>query len=149
MIDPATFRRINPNYVISSVKSRNNDAEDDTTNNYFDASDNESDDDGGECTDCCCGGDGEGEGEGGEEADLKRIKFILDDKGHYHVVTKEEENEKAMKVEKVADDDEEEVDPVFTDDELLTGSPVVLGWAFNEKLWRENHLPCEPLLSVI
>lgn len=144
MIDPATFRRINPNYLVSSIKSRNNDDEDDEVNNYFDASENSSD--AGGCTDCCCCEEGEAEEEGEtecepvdeEEAELKRLKFVQDNKGNYHLVTKGEENEKVMKVERLSGNDEVEAELVFTDDELLTASPVVLGWAFNEKLWREH-----------
>lgn len=144
MIDPATFRRINPNYLVSSIKSRNNDDEDDEVNNYFDAS--ESSSDAGGCTDCCCCEEGEAEEEAETEceavdeaeAELKRLKFVQDDKGNYHLITKEEENEKAMKVERLSGDEEVEAELVFTDDELLTASPVVLGWAFNEKLWREH-----------
>lgn len=145
MIDPGTFRRINPNYLVSSIKSRNNDDEDDEANNYFDASENSSDAEG--CTDCCCCEDGEGEEEGeGEcevpdedEEELKRIKFVVDDEGNYQLITKEEENEKAMKIERVTGEEDPEAELVFTDDELLTASPVVLGWAFTEKLWREDH----------
>lgn len=153
MIDPATFRRINPNYLVSSIKSRNNDDEDDETNNYFDVSDSS---DAGGCTDCCCCEEGEAEEEGEteceavdeEEAELKRVKYVRDDKGNYHLVSKEEENKKAMKVERLSGDEEVEAELVFTDDELLTASPVVLGWAFNEKLWREHpHSPQSQLFS--
>lgn len=141
MIDPSTFRRINPNYLVSSIRSRNNDDEDDDLNNYFDASENSSD-----AEDCCCceedEGEEEGEGECGaadEEEELERIKYVLDDKGNYQAVTKGEENKKAMKIERVTGDEGPEAELVFTDDELLTASPVVLGWAFTEKLWREDH----------
>lgn len=147
MIDPATFRRINPNYLVSSIKSRNNDSEDDATNNYFDVSENSSD--AGGCTECCGCEEGEVEEEEGEceveneeETELNRVKLVVDDKGHYQLITKGQANEKAMNVERVTGDgDEDEDELVFTDDELLTASPVVLGWAFNEKLWREDHLP--------
>lgn len=146
MIDPSTFRRINPNYLVSSVKSRNNDEEDDAENNYFDVSEDSSEAGSDDCDGCCCcdgeGEDGEaagaGETAGGEDSEMKQAKFVIDDKGDYHIITKGEEIEKAMQVERVA---EEESEPVFTDDELLLASPVVLGWAFNEKLWREDHRP--------
>lgn len=143
MIDPGTFRRINPNYLVSSIRSRNNDDEDDEANNYFDLSEDSSD--AGGCTDCCCCEEDEAEEVGEtecepvdeEEADLKRVKYVRDDKGNYQLITKEEENDKAMRVERVSGDEEEEAELVFTEDELLTASPVVLGWAFNEKLWCE------------
>lgn len=147
MIDPGTFRRINPNYLVSSIKSRNNEDEDDEENNYFDASENSSD--AGGCTDCCCceesederGEEVEGECEvqDEEEEELKRMKFVLDEKGNYQLVTKGDVNQKAMKIERVTGDEGAEAELVFTDDELLTASPVVLGWAFTEKLWREDH----------
>lgn len=133
MIDPATFRRINPNYVISSIRSRYDDDEEAENNNNNGEEHESEEGEGGECTECCCSGEDDGKTE--EEKELERLKVVVDDKGNYQVVTKEQENVKKMKVERV--EEEEEVEPVFTDEELLTASPVVLGWAFTEKYWLE------------
>lgn len=133
MIDPATFRRINPNYVISSIRSRYDDDEEAENNNNNGEEHESEEGEGGECTECCCSGEDDGKTE--EEKELERLKVVVDDKGNYQVVTKEQENVKKMKVERV--EEEEEVEPVFTDEELLTASPVVLGWAFTEKYWRK------------
>ncbi|KAA8900259.1 hypothetical protein FN846DRAFT_959205 [Sphaerosporella brunnea] len=153
MIDPVTFRRINPNYVISSVKSRNNDAEDDDQANYFhlDSEKDEDEDDqeegqeedgggGGEdddaCSQCCCAEKREEEDE--EEKQRKAMRFVQDDRGDWHLVSKAEEEEKSMNVELFEkDEDAAKKELELTDEDYLIASPVVLGWAFNEKLWLE------------
>ena len=156
MIDPVTFRRINPNYVISSVKSRNNDAEDDDNANYFtldgcddagqgqgqgqgDGGDDDDDDDD-DCSQCCCS-ESKAEDEE-EEKQRKAMRYIRDDNGEWQMVTKAEEEEKTMKVEqfeKTVDDEDKVVDtePELEDDDYMIASPVVLGWAFTEKMWLE------------
>ncbi|KAF8535885.1 hypothetical protein BDD12DRAFT_808201 [Trichophaea hybrida] len=140
MIDPVTFRRINPNYIISSVKSRNNEAEEDENANYFHIEDRQEDDEGDEseaCSQCCCTEKTE---EDEEEKQRKAMRFVKDEKGDWHVVTKGEEEDKSMKVETLeqpADDEEEDKEPELEDEDYLIASPVVLGWAFNEKLWLE------------
>lgn len=135
MIDSATFRRINPNYLISSVKSRNNDEEDDNENNFFNTREECSppSSESGECTECCCGGEEEPEQ---EETPLESHKIVTDADGKYYVVSAQEVKEKAMMVDQLEEVDED-AEPDFTDEELLTASPVVLGWSFNEKLWLE------------
>jgi hypothetical protein len=162
MIDPVTFRRINPNYVVSSVKSRNNEEEDDENANYFtlengsdagESEDNSGAKDGGRgsninnanadeddsCSQCECGGDEDGGNE--DEKNRKLVRFVRDDKGDWHLVSKADEEEKKMhvsQIELVLDDEQEELkEPKFEDKDYLLASPVVLGWAFNEKLWLE------------
>ncbi|KAF8245455.1 hypothetical protein K440DRAFT_555778 [Wilcoxina mikolae CBS 423.85] len=140
MIDSVTFRRINPNYIISSVKSRNNEAEEDENANYFHIEDRQEDDEGDEsdaCSQCCCT---ERTEEDEEEKQRKAMRFVKDEKGDWHVVTKGEEEDKSMKVETLeqpADDEEEDKEPELEDEDYLIASPVVLGWAFTEKLWLE------------
>ncbi|KAF3767144.1 hypothetical protein M406DRAFT_11443, partial [Cryphonectria parasitica EP155] len=122
MVDTAIHRRINPNYPISVVRPKDH-------SGLGDADD--SDDD--------------GDGRGGDDNDDTRIKyvtkFIKDDKGRVSVVrmTKEEAQdfgkEKLAKVESQLDDNDETI--VFTDDEYLTASSLVLGFSFGEKLWLE------------
>lgn len=133
MIDPAIHRRINPNYPISTVKPKDPDVIDDTG----DSSDGS----------CCCEADSSGE-EGhtaaaaiGEEAPPKtKFKVMKDDKGRLQVVEVElDENGNEIHKEKMDEicGPDEQTDREFTEEELLIASPVVLGFAFSEKLWLE------------
>jgi len=154
MIDPATFRRINPNYYVSQVRSKDpeafggdndGDSDDDDSCAKFDSSDS-SDDDGG----------------------LKMVtRMVKDHSGQLRMVqmpkeqAPEEKNSKQSltalpqeqgggeepKVEKEAGGDEDakddEGDPLatikanLTENEYLLASPVVLGFSFSEKQWLE------------
>ena len=132
MVDPAIHRRINPNYPISTVKPKDPDIIDDS-----EASDDES---------CGCGGDSS-DGDDHhqvdqlEDADEPRtkMKLVLDEEERAHLVEVEvDENGNEIKKEtldtlEVPDDVEHE----FDEEELLIASPVVLGFAFSEKLWLE------------
>ncbi|KAI9894017.1 MAG: hypothetical protein M1814_004787 [Vezdaea aestivalis] len=138
MISPALFRRINPNYPISQIKRRTDE-------------DDDSDD---ECSDsdCCCHGaaDSDDEGNpappaaplGNEEVPEKTVRrFIKDPKtGKWEMVTftVDADGEVVMPSEKLEAEGEEKQE--FTDEELLIAGPVVLGFAFSEKLWLEMSL---------
>ena len=139
MIDPATFRRVNPNYPISWIAPK----EDDELVSF-------SDDDGSECG-CSCGADSDNEDAIGEQDGLDnyfdedrapkyKYKWAEDERGHTTFLAVE------------VDDDGDEIRPQhvdkltenpdlqkrsFTEEELLLTSPVVLGFAFSEKLWLE------------
>lgn len=140
MIDPAIFRRMNPNYPITFIKPR-------------------------EFDDCsCCGSDGEDEGEddckseksadggqglrldGSEKEDKEHIetKVVLDSDGKPYVVeVLVDEDGQVIPVEsidKLPENTDSGRKRTFTDEELLIASPVVLGFAFNEKLWLEFSL---------
>lgn len=134
MIDPALHRRINPNYPISTVKAKDPDLLD---------SDSEGDSD-----DCCCcassSDDGHGDANDNDsEPPRPRYKLVRDKKGKAQLVEVEyDENgeevppkEDLDKVDK--DNKNEDSTPDFTEEELLIASPVVLGFAFSEKLWLE------------
>jgi ATPase family associated with various cellular activities (AAA) len=135
MVDPAIHRRINPNYQISTVKPKEGDE-------YFEMSDNS---DGGSC-DCC---DNSSRSEYGEQDNhtpssdeskpRRRFKVIEDDNGDHHVVEikSEDEEEGIAPKEKLDSLAHRSKEDSFTDDELLIASPVVLGFAFSEKLWLE------------
>ncbi|KAI9762033.1 MAG: hypothetical protein M4579_000669 [Chaenotheca gracillima] len=138
MVDPAIHRRINPNYPISNVKPQ--EAEDE----YMEDSDDES------C--CCCGSDEEDEGRGngvtgfGDDDDKERTKLrvVIDDEGNAQLVrVPVDDNGEDVVEEKIAELDggdnkeEEKKEREFTEEELLLASPVVLGFAFSEKLWLE------------
>ncbi|KAK5175429.1 uncharacterized protein LTR77_000568 [Saxophila tyrrhenica] len=140
MLDPATFRRVNPNYPISWIKPKNDD--DDLFNMDSDGSDD----------DCCCGSDSDDEA--AATSDRRELQKSLDgdDKPKYKY--KWSENSRGdtvfVRVEVDADGDpipQQHVDKLaetadarkhtFTEDELLLTSPVILGFAFGEKLWLE------------
>lgn len=132
MVDPAIHRRINPNYPISTVKPKDPDIIDDS-----DESDDES------CGCACDSSDGDDhhQVEQLDDADEPRtkMKLVVDEEEHAHLVEVEvDENGNEIKKEnldtiEVADDAEHE----FSEEELLIASPVVLGFAFSEKLWLE------------
>lgn len=146
MIDPSIHRRINPNYPISLVRPKDHDLISD---------DDDSDDD------CCgCGSDSEGgAGRGLEDADGKVkyvTKVVQDDKGNIQAIrmpqidggdTKEKLDRVSSKEEgsQASEDPKDQKDktevikkvPEFSDEEYLIASPVVLGFAFAEKLWLE------------
>lgn len=142
MVDPAIHRRINPNYQISTVKAKEMD---------------EISLDGGDEEDCDCSAssedeaDGQGNrpaGLGDEEVKTKIIrKIVLDKKKRPKLievevdadgaeVREEKLSEVPSKKDATKEDDKKEI-PVFTDEEYLIASPVVLGFAFAEKLWLE------------
>ena len=141
MIDPASFRRINPNYPISQVMKRK-----DGDDLFSFDSDSDSDSDG-----CCCGSDSEDGGRFGEDRSLEKKHKDSDSSPKYKYSWQPNSKGRGtfVRVEVDADGDpiyhEKHVDKMavagddhsFTEDELLLTSPVVLGFAFSEKLWLE------------
>ena len=135
MVDPAIHRRINPNYPISTVKP-----------NDPDILEEEEDSDDGSCA--CCGSSGE-EGQQKptdilEDADKPKtkMKLVMDDDQRPHIVEVEvDEHGNEVQKEDIdqlpGQDDGASSDRHFDDEELLIASPVVLGFAFSEKLWLE------------
>ncbi|KAF9895043.1 hypothetical protein FE257_004671 [Aspergillus nanangensis] len=129
MIDPAIHRRINPNYPISTVRPKDPD--------YLDDSEDDGSDDG-----CCCAGSESDSDEAGHhrrESDVPavRYKVIRDKEGKPHVVEVElDENGNEIQKEDI-DEMEDPSEKGFSEEELLIASPVVLGFAFSEKLWLE------------
>lgn len=133
MVDPAIHRRINPNYLISTVRPKDPD--------LLDADDlglSGGDDDDSEG--CCCGGGSDSDEEHGGSSDTPRTvyKVVEDEDGMPHVVEVEvDENGNEVQKEKIDRIDEGSKEREFTEEELLVASPVVLGFAFSEKLWLE------------
>ncbi|ORY18644.1 hypothetical protein BCR34DRAFT_596219 [Clohesyomyces aquaticus] len=137
MIDPSIFRRVNPNYPISYVKRR----EDDDSPNAQEDSDEE------DCSQCC-GGDSDDEApiEGAEgpanfgEEERTKVKVYIDENAQVrvvHVPVDKDGNEiVAENLDAVEGDDSY----VFSEEELLIASPVVLGFGFAEKAWFEFSL---------
>jgi SpoVK/Ycf46/Vps4 family AAA+-type ATPase len=139
MIDPAIFRRINPNYSISTVKPKDpeevdSDSEDEFVDSECGCCASDDDDDQGQGADANEGGDSDGE--------KTKIKVVVDN-GKVHVVSVKVDSEgdeiPEEKIDKLVDDSEaeKEKERIFTDDELLIASPVVHGFAFSEKMWLE------------
>ena len=135
MVDSAIHRRINPNYPVSTVKPK----DDEDGSGGEDSEDNSS---------CCCGqsSDEEAEGEndavesldGEEEEEKQRFKIVLTDDGTPKAVAVDlDSNGEEVQDSKIEKLDDEEPDREFTEDELILASPVVLGFAFSEKLWLE------------
>ena len=187
MVDPAIFRRINPNYYVSHVKPKNHDV----LTLSGDSSDGDSD--------ACCGCDSSGDAEGSDDEKTTYVtKVCTDQKGNVRVLravkhrSSDEENEEALgeipsqesgrnaadeevdilkgdaddtaktSTPKSSEDGEDaspvasqtaqgtppEIDtdkreeqkldvPLFTEDEYLIASPLVLGFSFGEKQWLE------------
>ncbi|KAF2168105.1 hypothetical protein M409DRAFT_21551 [Zasmidium cellare ATCC 36951] len=140
MIDPATFRRVNPNYPISVIKPK--DADD-----LF--SDSEEDDD---CS--CCQPDSDSEealggneelqndGSGDSKGPKYKYKWLEDGSGGSHFVAVEvDENGEPLRPEQLDKFENPETKKrTYTEEQLLLTSPVVLGFAFSEKLWLEFSL---------
>lgn len=131
MVDPAIFRRIQPNYPLSYIKHDELNREDE---------DQEASDD------CCCSDSDEEDLSDSEkpEKDPTRIVLWKDSKGKKHPIKVfqsqiDAENgvgdNATSKLE--TDDDGNMARHIFTEEELLIASPVVLGFAFSEKLWLE------------
>lgn len=138
IIDPATFRRVNPNYPISLIKPK-------------DADDLFSDSEGDDCSCCEPGSDNEdavGGDEtldndqfGGEEKAPKyKYKWVEDAGGDPFLVAMEVDEEgnplRSQQIDKIDKNDKR----TYTEEQLLLTSPVVLGFAFSEKLWLEFSL---------
>ena len=137
MVDPAIHRRINPNYPISTVKAGDPDILDDSEDEDSDAD---------SCADCQ-----ENSSDGGHTSEARdqfketdkhstKYKLIKDDDDRYMVVEVEvDENGNEMLREDIEEipGQEPTVEREFTEEEFLIASPVVLGFAFSEKLWLE------------
>ncbi|KAL8765370.1 MAG: hypothetical protein Q9194_006586 [Teloschistes cf. exilis] len=134
MVDPAIHRRINPNYPISTVKPKDPDIIDE-----------DEDSDEGSCG--CCGSSDEEDSKPRdqlEDADKPRtkMKLVMDENEKPHIV-EVELDEQGNEIQKEDIDhlpgqpDGTDNEREFTEEELLIASPVVLGFAFSEKLWLE------------
>lgn len=141
MVDPAIFRRINPNYPISFIKPKDSD----------DPFNNDSSED--ECSDCCDSSSDDGPAEGGEgplnygeekeERERTKTKVVFDKNDKVHVISVPvDEDGQEIQVENLDSVATKEGSKThqFSEEELLIASPVVLGFAFSEKLWLEFSL---------
>ena len=134
MVDPATHRRINPNYPISTVKAGDPDIledEDEDSESSASSYENES------------SSDEEGTGQkasdqfGETDKPIMKWKVVKDDEGHYHIVEIEVDGDgNVIQKEDLNELPDEEERP-FDEEDFLIASPVVLGFTFSEKLWVE------------
>ncbi|EMD62473.1 hypothetical protein COCSADRAFT_146272 [Bipolaris sorokiniana ND90Pr] len=130
MIDPAMFRRMNPNYPLSYLRPD-------------ELADNEDDDEDDDDEECCCDSS---EDEDDEEKEKMRIVMWKDKRGRKHPIRVPQsvvDKEMGTGTEQALDRDDdttEEQRQVLTEEELIIASPVVLGFAFSEKLWLEFSL---------
>lgn len=144
MVDPAIHRRINPNYPISTVKA----ADPDILDNSCDESE----------SDCCereSSSDEEGTGQkagdqfGETDKPITKYKLVKDEDDNFQIVEVElDADGNVIQKEDINElpGQEEAQEREFTEEEFLIASPVVLGFAFSEKLWLEltvsgiNHI---------
>lgn len=134
MVDPEIFRRIQPNYPLSYIKQDELNREDEEQ----EMSD-----------DCGCSSEDQEDTSDSEKPEKDPLRVVLwkDSKGKKHpirVFQSEIDAENGVgdnatsKLE--TDEDGNMARHVFTEEELLIASPVVLGFAFSEKLWLEFSL---------
>lgn len=127
MVDPATFRRINANYPLSYIK------QDELGQ---DNSEDEDSDDG-------CGCDSDSDAGSDEEKPKTKLVMWKDKKGQKHLIHITSSGDgpdiTSQKLDTV-EDEGDEVKHVFSEEELLIASPVVLGFSFSEKVWLEFSL---------
>ncbi|KAF4507755.1 hypothetical protein G6O67_004218 [Ophiocordyceps sinensis] len=150
MVDPAIFRRINPNYSVSAVRPKDHDILSD---------EGPSDDESG----CCeCGSDGSEQGErvgyvskvfkndkgdvlvakipkhetdeGTEEASLQSLPGKAD---HQEGKSSRGSSMKGGEAAETPAETSAEVLPDFSEEDYLIASPVVFGFSFSEKQWLE------------
>lgn len=134
MIDPAIHRRINPNYPISTVRPKDPDLLELSDADLSDMEDGDSDG-------CCCGGSESGSEPGGMSDTPRTVYKVIEDEDGTPRVVEVEVDENGLEVHKENMDRIEGsagvVGREFTEEELLIASPVVLGFAFTEKMWLE------------
>lgn len=137
MVDPAIFRRIQPNYPLSYIRPDELNREDEEFEQEV-------------SDDCCCSSDEDKEdGTDGEKSEKDPLRVVMwkDSKGKKHPITVfqsqiDAENgvgeNATTKLE--VDDEGNMARHIFSEEELIIASPVVLGFAFSEKLWLEFSL---------
>ncbi|KAL9114433.1 MAG: hypothetical protein Q9227_001514 [Pyrenula ochraceoflavens] len=131
MVDPASFRRMNPNYLISNVSPPIGDEVE-----IFSGDDSEDD-----C--CCCSNSGSDvdipqNAEDDDQAPRRKKKYRMfyDEETDQHIlapVEYDEDGQEVMPKQTLEEKSEEE----FTEEDLLIASPVALGFSFHDKTWLE------------
>ncbi|PVI01842.1 hypothetical protein DM02DRAFT_654094 [Periconia macrospinosa] len=137
MIDPALFRRLNANYPLSYIKADDLSHEDE---------DEDSDSDEG-CSDCGCDSNSDSDNESDTDQPKGRVVMWKNKEGKRYLIRLPASSSgpdiSSQQLDVVADTEDSECEHskhVFTEEELLIASPVVLGFSFSEKAWVEFSL---------
>ncbi|WDK21167.1 ATPase [Colletotrichum graminicola] len=142
MVDPAIHRRINPNYQVSVVRPKDHDV-------LSDSADSDEEDPCGQGSD-----DDNGNGSDDDACGKMVTKVVRDAKGGVRMVrvpkSDLENSAPAEKLEQVKEAEDESLSgasrqdgerskeaPMFSEEDYLIASSVVLGFSFSEKLWLE------------
>lgn len=147
MVDPKVHRRINPNYPVSTVRPKNHDVV---------SEDEDEDEDGSPHGSGCRSTSDADEAPEDSEITMQVVKKLGKDvKGQIRLLyvpkeadDDENSNERLDRVPSKGEDAQEGksgdplhadeiIPPEFSDEDYLIASPVVLGFAFAEKLWLE------------
>lgn len=132
MVDPGNHRRINPNYPVSTVRTKDPDLLSDDEDDEHDDDDNNRDGDNDIPTEKykykVVQEEDQDANPADEQQNLHLVRVEVDSDGN--------ELEPPEKLKDLPNDSNPE-EPHFTYEDLLVASPVVLGFAFSEKLWLE------------
>jgi len=146
MVDPATFRRINPNYPISLIKSKDDDLVSDSDSDCSCCAPDSDDDDAIASSDERLESpdddeddhkDGDDDGDHSDHTAKYKYKWVEDGEGEHYVKVEVDDNGDPIQTEVL---DRLGDNRTFTKEQLLLASPVVVGFAFSEKLWLEFTL---------
>lgn len=127
MVDPLTFRRINPNYAVSTLKPEDKDFLTDSSDDSDGSEDSLEDKVPVSTT----------QFHDGEKQPKLKKKLIKDKKNKYHVVDVPVDAEGNVVQKEDIEKIPQRFGEHFTDEEYLIASPVVLGFSFSDKLWLE------------
>jgi len=137
MIDPATFRRINANYPVSTPKADDKDILSDSDDDSESSDDDEAQGKRGRQS-----SDDEKDDKKKKRQSKPKRKLVKDpdEEGSYMIVDIPVDEDgniiQAEKFEPLLDKDSKAKEK-FTEEELLIASPTALGFSFGEKLWLE------------
>lgn len=120
MIDPAIFRRVNPNYPLSTVKPMDGEV-DDAQTSYID-----------DCGNVTTTTDSQGQPTPSSEdfSKDKQFKVVKNDDGKYVIIELGSDEAAQAAI-------EENTMDIFSEEQLLIASSTVVGFSFTEKLWLE------------
>lgn len=118
MIDPAIFRRVNANYPLAVVKAQSGEVDD--VQQTFD-----------EFGNVTTSTDSQGQPTPPSESfdKHKQFKVVKNEEGVYTIVEIDSDEAAQLPV--------EEAKNIYSEEQLLIATPVVVGFSFSEKLWLE------------
>lgn len=128
MIDPAIFRRVNPNYPLSVVKSQHEDA-----NDVLNAAHDPNSivhPPGGDTGTNTTNSAGQDTPASSETDKLQKYQIIRDENGKTSLLEIDEDEALRATIEDKAVD-------IFNEEDLLVANSLIVGFSFTEKLWLE------------